>query len=364
MLGDFLNRRKSEPFEPDDALLRAAKDHQVESIIYNQTKDPRLLSAYSKALSAYANRGRLLKNIEIGLRERNIEYYLVKGPVVAANYPVPALRTMGDCDFVVHSEDRAAVREVLEGLGLINKTDNDDHEWAYYKGEMEFEVHDALLYYDALNSKSEIKLMERHWDYVKDNVLDRNFHFIYLLIHLKKHFLYEGVGFRQFMDLAVEAAGGVLDWDSVRSLLEEAELTKFAGICLALCERWFGTVVPYKEELTEEFYSEATQKIMTNGVFGFNDESNDDNNALNRVRRNGRLRTFIHNIFPGYKDCRYVKCYSWVNGKPWLLPAVWVYRLIRVLRHKDVRDGGKAHLNQIAKTNLSERDAFLKDWGI
>ena len=375
ILSDFLNGRKSDVNTISDCTTLAedifisAKSHQVEPILYYQTHDPHFEAVYSKAVSAYANRIHILKALDEALTEAHISYYLVKGPVVAAHYPVPALRTMGDCDVIVHSSDRESVGRILAGLGFVNKSNNDDHEWTFFKGdissgnEIEIELHDALLYYDAINSDAEMEFVKKHWSYARNNKLDKNFHFVYLLIHLKKHFLYEGVGFRQFMDVAVEIKKGDLDWSKVNAFLEEAGLTKFAGICFGLIKRWFGIEVPFSELITDDFYINATEKILNNGVFGFDDSSNSVNNKLNRVRRNGKLHSFIANLFPSYKDCRYVPYYSFVNGRPYLLPIVWLYRFYRTIKYGKVKDGTE-QLKEVVKTDLSERDRMLKSWGL
>lgn len=52
---------------------------------------------------------------------------------VAEYYPVPALRTMGDCDIVVQKSDRLNCNKILQKLGYESIRNEDDGEWAYLK---------------------------------------------------------------------------------------------------------------------------------------------------------------------------------------------------------------------------------------
>ena len=53
-----------------------------------------------------------------------------------------------------------------------------------------------------------------------------------------------GVGFRQFLDLAVAARRCELDTDWLTKALAEQNLLVFAQTCSALLERWFGAPLP------------------------------------------------------------------------------------------------------------------------
>lgn len=76
---------------------------------------------------------KLFDDVCAALDAAGISYYPVKGDAIAPHYPVPQLRTMGDCDITVKSDDRAAVLDILAGLGFENKVSNDDHEGVFFK---------------------------------------------------------------------------------------------------------------------------------------------------------------------------------------------------------------------------------------
>ena len=61
---------------------------------------------------------------------------------------------------------------------------------------------------------------------------------------------------------------------------------------------------------------------------------------------------------------RYIPDYSFVEGKPWLLPVAWTYRFIRFMIGKT--DNTSAFLDSV---NLSDeevdlREKELKRWGL
>ena len=118
ILADHLYRRKTTlPADTDlSALAGLSRLHQVDGIVYMQCgfpPVPSMAEAYSAATFYYANRTRLMAKIAAALTEQEIPFFTVKGLNVAKYYPVPALRTMSDCDIVVPPEHmNAAVDSV------------------------------------------------------------------------------------------------------------------------------------------------------------------------------------------------------------------------------------------------------------
>ena len=386
VLSDHLNGRKTEaPEAPDwDIICAFAANHQVNGIVYYQCRgflpgqvEDGLSKRYSSELYYYYNRVALFRQLAQGLSGAGIPFFTVKGLDVAQHYPVPALRTMGDCDLIVHTEDREKAHEVLLSLGFENEHAR-DMEWTYYKNELQFELHDRLLYDEIGNTRSNRQSAGRAWDHAAPSgegtrhALDWSFHFLFLLLHLKKHLIHSGVGFRQFMDLDAVIRRCALDWDWLEKALAEQELTKFAQICYALLHRWFGTPLPFAPvALSEDAVEDATEKIFANGIFGRHDSRNDGNAALNALTRRGgprwlaRLRRLLAVAFPSYRNMRYVPQYAFLNGRPWLLPAAWVYRLYRTVRCRDSGNGKQMLADSlVSNERLDERQRELAKWGL
>lgn len=379
MLADHLNKRPtSAPAELDwDAVLRYARSHQVEAILYSQCKAflpehclERLTKCYASSAFFYTNRIAALKNIQACFEKEQIPFYTVKGLDVAQLYPCPPFRTMGDLDILIHSEDRERARKALLSLGFEDESTN-AFEINLVRNQLKYEIHDRLLYDNSVNSQISKDYCDQAWSHAKqlpDSVrytLDWDFHFVYLLFHLKKHFLVSGVGFRQFMDLALVVQHCQINWEALTSVLEQLEILDFAKVCLSFCGRWFDKEMPLTMALDEDFYTLSTQKIFGNGVFGFDDASNRENANLNTLRKKGKFMTVVSRIFPSYQDVCNVPYYSFVCNRPYLLPAVWVYRFYRAIRHH-LFGRGKQLIEKsfVDQAKMNQHDAMLRFWGL
>lgn len=386
ILTDHLNGRSTAARADLDwpTELAYAQNHQVSGIVYEQCKSflPELwqgaLSAqHSTELFYYFNRVALFEQVTKALSEAEIPFFTVKGLDVAQFYPISALRTMGDCDIIVHPEDKEKAHGVMIGLGFENRL-KQDIDWMYFKDGMEFEIHDHLLYNEAGNEAAGREFMDRAWNYAAPTengtryALDWSFHFVFLLLHLKKHLIHAGIGFRQFMDLDVVIRRCRLDWDWLEDSLTKLGLWDFAQVCFALLRRWFETPLPFETaELPDGFCQEATEKILANGIFGFDDQANAENKSLNAITRKsgprwwGRLKTLLESSFPPYRNMRYVPHYAFLDGRPWLLPYAWLYRFCFAARNR-MGANGKRIIGEvlIPDEKLDARERELAKWGL
>lgn len=379
VLSDHLNKRPtSAPDTLDwDIVLRYARSHQVEGILYSQCKTflpdsylTKLTQSYASTAFFYSNRVATLRNIQNRFDKEKIPFYTVKGLEIAQLYPCPAFRTMGDLDILIHTEDRERARGVLLSMGFEDESSN-AFEINLKKNQLKYEIHDRLLYDNSVNSQASKDYCDQAWSHAQqlsDSVrytLDWDFHFVYLLLHLKKHFLVSGVGFRQFMDLAVVAQQCPIDWEALKPVLTRLEILDFAKVCLSYCQRWFDMEMPLQKPLDDVFFTRSTLKIFGNGVFGFDDKSNQDNPNLNTVRKKGKFLTALNRVFPSYQDVYDVPYYSFVRNRPYLLPAVWIYRFYRAIRFR-MFGRGKQLLGQsfVDQSKLNQRDALLRFWGL
>lgn len=363
ILSDYINDRDTDVVFLKE-LITLAKAHQLEGIVYYKTKSIENKQSYLKSVSDYVNRKQLLNQLISGFEAESISFFLVKGVYVAPHYPVPALRTMGDCDIVVRPEDKERAAFVFERLGFVDKTHNRDYEWVYYKNGYEFELHHSLFYEKDMYEIKEKDLLVKAWLYVMNSNLDPNFHFIYLLSHIKKHLLNCGIGFRQFMDLAIEIKYGGVNGNYIKELAEQAGLLKFAGVCLALCERWFNIGVPFKEPISEEFYTYATEKIANNGVFGYDDKENQTTGIENRVSHDGKIQSLLDAVFLPYENFLKLDGYGWLKNKKWLLPFAWIHRLLKKVFSSEARKKGVKTIQDIASTDVNQVKSVLSEWGL
>ena len=379
ILSDHLNKRTTEkPAEDTDwaSLYRLAKNHEVIGIVYMQCRDfmpaeHRVLfeRGYSAELFYYTNRVKETERIRRGLMEAGVQFYTIKGLDIARFYPMPPLRTMGDSDFVV--SDMPAAIHVMRKLGFEGKPAEDVHEWSCDRNGLHFELHDLLIKSDEKSTKELIRFFRDLMPYVEDNVLDWNYHYLFILAHLRKHFLFSGVGIRQFMDIAVLIHyGPEFNWRWIEQRLDELEMRKFAHACYSLIEFWFGIEPPVHCGRLADM-DELTEKIVHNGVFGFADADNKRNWTRNFLvmgktpRWFNRIVLLLHDFFPGYDlMVNYPGC-GFLGKHKYLLPLAWIVRFAYLLRRGDFKKakntlkGGlisrrdlKKHTDRIRKMGL------------
>ena len=388
VLADHIHGRVTNPPEGLDwpRIAKYAKSHEVEGIVGYQClpylkEHPELADirerfdkASAAAMFYYANRMAMVEQIKTEFQQNGIEFFTVKGDAVAPLYPVPMLRTMGDTDFVIHTQDRQRAYDIMLHLGYENRGTPDKHEWPYYKNKMEIEIHNCLIYPQVINKDGFEDYFNDFWKYVNNGELDWGFHFMFLLLHLRKHFMNSGVGFRQFMDLVVvaDAKRDAVDWTWVENELKQLGLLRFAESCFGFCKRWFGTRAPLPVAEPEDgFFEAATEKIFIDGIFGFENEENRSNTAINTARKSSHpklltmLGAAIGKVFPSYQTLIRSEHYAFLAGKPLLLPAAWIYRIFRGIFCGKTSVGVRLVSESFAsKEAYDKRNDMLNKWGL
>ena len=382
ILSDHLSTRTSEPAPDIDwtIITNLSRSHQVEGIVYFQCKDfmPRWMNeqfeeAYAKTLYMYANRKVLTNTVINTLKNKGVFVFLVKGLRVSIYYPVPALRTMGDCDVVVHREDISCVHQILKSMGFDSKGIKSLEQCGFDKSGMHFEVHDRLVQEGEYATNRQAAFFNNYDVYVNDSGLDPSFHFLFLLMHLRKHFLNHGVGIRQFMDLTVEIQRNKnLNWEWIEEKLRFLGLSQFAHVCYSLVETWFGIKTPVDYKLPDNsFINQVTEKILSDGVFGFDNKLNKNVDAytalviakgpmwFRRVAVIWRKVFLNYEIMRGYEDCHFV------DKRPWLMPVAWCKRFINIVTRKDnTRAVSVVKNSLISNTELDMRKELLEKMGL
>ena len=330
-------------------IMHWAKIHGLEGIIYYQCCNDMpvdIRTSFEKSLGAtifyYKKREAVLKHIKEEFEHRNISFITFKGIEVSRCYPVPQLRTMGDLDILVHEDEKKIAGKALEAMGFTALETPPDFEWVYSYEGMIFELHHNLIYKKETTIKQHEVFFNNCWEYVVGDRLDWNFHLLFILEHLRKHFMNNGVGIRMFLDIAaVIRSKSDLNWLWIENKLSELNLLRFAKVCFALIESWFGIMAPIKyETLDMAMLEQITSNIFSNGVFGFNNINNQYNGTTNffiSSKKSGfvkRVNLFIKLMFPSYRTMANSPYYSFVKDRIWLLPIAWGYRILRLLGGK------------------------------
>lgn len=382
ILADFISEKKTNLDTNVDwlSILQMAKKHQVQGIIYYQCKDmlpdnirETLEEAYLSTTYYYVNRKNLMGEITSAFCQSDLPFFSVKGYEVARYYPIPALRTMGDCDIVVHRTDVPRAVQLLQQLGYTGSKTITLQQWGCKKNGMHFEIHDKLVQEGEYATQVQAEFFNNYDLYLKDGALDSSFHFMFLLMHLRKHFLNRGVGIRQFMDLAAMIKNNdSLNWIWIEDKLACLDLLKFAHVCYALVESWFDISAPVEYiGVEKEFAEQVALKVLADGVFGFNNRDNkktDAHTALIVVKGPlwiRRIKVIFRSVFLSYEIMRGYPGCEFIDGRPWLLPVAWGKRFVMILKEKDKSSVASVMKNSmIPIEELRERKELLKKMGI
>lgn len=392
-LADFLTGTKTTEtagvdWEEVFALARAQDldgvvFHSCRSRLPREIKRTKVMPYLACAARAFQQE-ELIKDLAGRTEQKGIPLLFFKGAVIRDCYPVPALRTMGDVDFLVHREDRETVDRILrEEMGCERFIDNHDV-WTYWKGKLYLEAHTHVFYDPLANDTDYRGYFDGVWENARPApvfgvsseflyVPDENVHFLYLMAHTAKHVTNKGSGFRPYLDMVLTARQWAdrLDWTWIARELEELRLLEFTRVCFGLCERWFGVKMPLEgAERPEEFWIAATEKSFSDGVFGLANAENAGAKSARELKRSHRPRWLatllltLRKLFPPYEDLQLIPWYSFVDGRPWLTPAAWIYRWGYCLVHK--RKHGAALLAEpfVKKDVIAKREKWLRQWGL
>lgn len=115
--------------------------------------------------------------------------------------------------------------------------------------------------------------------------------------------------------------------------------------------------------ISDELYEDSTKRILENGVFGF--QSSDDSTALASYAAVqggvfGKIRHQFRAIFPSHAVMQTMPEYSFVVGRPLLLPAAWAYRFFLVAKRGRV----KTSLKSLQTRTAQDRMDMIKSWGM
>jgi hypothetical protein len=349
LLGAYLRNEKPEiwPEINWDSLIELAYSHNLVGTLgymadsYPICPEPRkvaqLRQFYLTTLMGFANRGALAEEFSQTLEDNDIDHVLMKGFILRNLFPVPELRTYGDIDLVIRPEDREKSHTLMKELGFQIKTDWEPV-YGYTKENEFYEIHTELLETDV-SPKVDCRAYFRGlWDHVVPMGEHRyqfepEYHFLYMIAHIAKHVAGSGAGIRMYLDVAafILHYGENLDWEKVTGELESLGLRSFANGVFTMVQQYLGIRSPVAlTPVVEAVIADFAELTMKGGIFGRNGQDGGTVSLREESRRNGdlsRTRTIAKRLFPSAQTIQ--TRYTYLQDKPWLLPAAWVHRLIK-----------------------------------
>ncbi|HOP99329.1 MAG TPA: nucleotidyltransferase family protein [Acetivibrio clariflavus] len=324
------------------AVQKLENDDKPDAELLNKFK-----SEFFHATYRYEEQEKEYSKVVELLNREKIRHIFFKGVIVREYYPVKQVRTQGDIDFLIYPEDRKKVEKIFTDLGYRNFSTK----WhdKYKKGKIVFEGHDNLINHEINSKVDYFAYFANAWEYAKpkDNTytyeLEMNYHLVFLITHIAKHFYDRGAGVRLILDIAaiLNKYGEELDFQIIWKHLENIKLDLFAKHIFALCERWFGVNVPgLSFEMDESTYSAMSRYILEGGTFGYSN----DNSAISALRKEYektesiehiKIKALFRKIFLSSDIMR--EKYPILKKHPYLLVFAWIYRGIQCIVKKRKR---------------------------
>ena len=172
--------------------------------------------------------------------ERGIDYVVVKGQPVGAYYPDPTLRQAGDIDYYCDAKNFAKAQEaVKEAWGIEEKADEVERHVHFDYMDVTYEGHFSLVMFynrrkdryfnDNVNGNDNVNRSEIVCvNGMEVRTLPPTIHTVFIFIHIFVHLMEQGVGFRQFCDLAVmlHVCREEIDHDKMQEMLRTLGMVK------------------------------------------------------------------------------------------------------------------------------------------
>lgn len=189
----------------------------------------------------------------------NISYILLKGISLAAFYPVPEYRKLGDVDIYINDKEmfnRASA--LLLANGYTKDDEISDHHQGYlYKvpktgRTMILELHYrivGLYQYAPANKIVDAVFASGAFTPIMQKVNDRSYpvlppteYTFYMIHHMLKHYLYSGFGIRLLCDFSfyLECNYTDIDFVKIHTWCEESKILHLYEIILETCHIYLG----------------------------------------------------------------------------------------------------------------------------
>lgn len=297
--------------------------------------------------------------------EKGIDMLVLKGTVLRGLYPVPELRTMGDCDALIKKEQLGKVKELFEACGYSVERE--------LEKTIEFSKPNALkfeLFYEVFTgiNKSEgfdPNLWKNAVPFVGEHIVTPSPEdtFVHAIAHLVKHIRHRGAGLRNLADIVLIIEKYELDREYILTKINQLGIYKiFCGI-MQSAEKYFGLKHEFDLEKADESAVDALMEYMaSNGVYGvvnnlyLYDARNAEGNKGIRVRK------YIRRIFPTSEKLS--DNYDYAKKHKMLLPIAWGHRLFNGIFKRKVSVKNQIESMKTATDKAKEQTSILEYFNI
>lgn|GEM_PF-5349717 len=281
-----------------DTVYSEACAHGVAAVIYStveklpagQKPPPELLAVWkSNTLSLAVKQMSMISSLFSVLEKAKNDGFtpiVLKGPVLGELYPEPLTRCSGDIDILIDQKDEGSLLSIFRSHGCLQETVSVDnqHEHTYILNTgIRYEVH-RRLWEEKINTPRYKALQDAGLtspdSFIRLQVMGRQVltlghreHLIYMIYHMAKHFVVNGMGIRLLTDITLYY-NAYKSEISLEKLWEDIENIGYKSFCesvFSLCIKLFSMDSSiYPDYLNHDELSEKMilKDIWEGGIFG------------------------------------------------------------------------------------------------
>jgi len=288
-----------------------------------------LFQEYCRCLQRSESQMSEVKRVCEAFDKVGVDYMPLKGCNVKALYPSPELRTMGDADILIRTEQYDRIRPIMQQLGFTEKLES-NHELNWQRGALLLELHKRIIpsynrdYYRYFGDGWRLATECQGTRYA----MSHEDEFIYLFTHFAKHYRDGGIGIRHLLDLHVYLqAYSQLDMTYILQELDKLQLRAFFENISKTVKACFCG------EQQDDVTKFITCHIFESGAYGTKTMKK-ISAVVRQSKQSGsvkkaRLSRLFSATFLPYRAMK--DKYAILRKVPVLLPVFWVVRAVEVL---------------------------------
>lgn len=307
------------------------------------------------------------------LRDAGLHPVVVKGQLCSRLYPLRDHRISADDDLFIPEGEFFACHQVLLANGLTTDTPADElptaDEVSYTKKDspLYIELH-RHLFDSAQDAHDELNHFFADIAPVEVDgflTMPPHEHLLYLILHAYKHFVYSGIGLRQFCDIGLWARAyhDQIDWQRLHDQCAGVHAATFAAAAFRIVRTYLGIDFDLPGLWDGDVDVEPLlHDTLCGGVYGSNSYTrlHSSTVTLNAVKasRTGGKSSVLRTVFP--KRAYLKRRYPYLKKRPYLLPVAWVQRIVHYAGERSGADNSASGSIKLGK----ERIELMKLYGI
>lgn len=294
-------------------------------------------------MTRYEAQQQIIADMTAALTKAKVVHLFFKGAVIREYYPQPSMRSMGDVDLVIRTEDTATAKAAMEAIGFVCEEETGEV-LTFVRDGYPVEMHTLVRRYDV-HCQSSVFYDDVWCDAVPTGGEAYRWNdeqeAAHTVMHMAGHFCAGGCGLRQWMDIAVLCKRFPQEsfWNEVARRLEPFGMRRFLEHTLFLCKTWFGVAVPtaLSRPLDGMLAQSLLERVLGGGTFGLDERlvMADARKELRREKKSGKIKRVWRRVFP---EAAYIRShYTYAARHGVLLPFAYGHRLVQGLtKHRRI----------------------------